>query len=60
MPLLSTANEILPLEMRALAIAMFYAFGTAIGGTTAPLIFGYLIESGSPWALAGGHVSTRP
>ena len=51
-----TASEIFPLETRALAIATFYAFGTAIGGTAAPLIFGYLIESDSPWALAGGYI----
>ncbi len=50
-----TASEIFPLEMRALAIATFYAFGTAVGGTAAPLVFGYLVQSGSPWALAAGY-----
>jgi MFS family permease len=51
-----TASEIFPLEARALAIAIFYALGTAIGGTAAPSLFGYLIGTGSQWALAGGYV----
>jgi MFS family permease len=42
-----TASEIFPLETRALAIACFYALGTAIGGSLSPLLFGWLIESGS-------------
>jgi MFS family permease len=50
-----TASEIFPLETRALAIAIFYALGTAVGGTVAPILFGYLVESGSVWALAGGY-----
>jgi MFS family permease len=44
-----TASEIVPLETRALAIAYFYALGTAIGGSTSPLLFGWLIQSGSAW-----------
>ncbi len=51
-----TASEIFPLEARALAIAIFYALGTAIGGTAAPSLFGYLIGTGSQWALAGGYM----
>src|SRR5262249_30548895 len=51
-----TASEVFPLETRALAIAIFYAVGTAIGGTVAPALFGHLIETGSPWALAGGYI----
>jgi MFS family permease len=50
-----TVSEIFPLEMRALAIAFFYALGTAIGGLGAPLLFGVLIESESHAALAGGY-----
>ena len=41
-----TVSEIFPMETRALAIAFFYAVGTAIGGITGPLLFGHLIESG--------------
>jgi MFS family permease len=51
-----TASEIFPLETRALAIAVFYALGTAIGGAVAPSLFGYLIGTGSQWALAGGYL----
>jgi MFS family permease len=50
-----TASEIFPLETRALAIACFYALGTAIGGGTSPLLFGWLIESGSPWRVSIGY-----
>jgi MFS family permease len=42
-----TASEIFPMETRALAIAFFYAVGTAAGGITGPLFFGKMIDSGS-------------
>ncbi len=51
-----TASEIFPLETRAMAIALFYALGTLIGGVSAPALFGYLIGSGAPWAVAGGYL----
>jgi MFS family permease len=51
-----TASEIFPLETRALAIAVFYALGTAIGGVTAPLLFGFLIARHTAWPLAGGYM----
>jgi MFS family permease len=41
-----TVSEIFPMETRALAIAFFYAVGTAIGGISGPLLFGQLIDSG--------------
>ena len=50
-----TASEIFPLETRALAIAVFYALGTLLGGAMAPALFGWLIETGAPWAVAGGY-----
>jgi MFS family permease len=50
-----TASEIFPLETRALAIACFYALGTAIGGSLSPLLFGWLIESGSNWLVSIGY-----
>jgi MFS family permease len=50
-----TASEIFPLETRAMAIALFYALGTLIGGVTGPFLFGFLISSGSQWAVAGGY-----
>jgi len=40
-----TASEIFPMETRALAIAFFYAIGTAVGGISGPLLFGKLISS---------------
>lgn len=50
-----TVSEIFPLEIRAFAIAVFYSIGTLIGGVGAPLLFGYLINTGSRWAVAGGY-----
>jgi MFS family permease len=50
-----TASEIFPLETRALAIACFYALGTAIGGSVSPVLFGWLIESGSAWRVSIGY-----
>jgi MFS family permease len=41
-----TVSEVFPMEIRALAIAFFYAIGTAIGGITGPLVFQKLGESG--------------
>jgi MFS family permease len=49
-----TVSEIFPMETRALAIAFFYAIGTAVGGITGPLLFGHLIASGDPAQLAFG------
>ncbi len=42
-----TVAETFPLEIRALAIAAFYAIGTGVGGVSGPLLFGSLVESGS-------------
>src|SRR5256714_8889048 len=35
-----TISEIFPLEIRAMAIAIFFAIGTLVGGVGAPLLFG--------------------
>jgi MFS family permease len=48
-------SEIFPLEVRALAIAIFYASGTLVGGVGAPALFGALIASGSRTHLALGY-----
>ena len=50
-----TVSEIFPLEIRAFAIAIFYALGTFIGGAGAPLLFGVLIGTHSRWAVSGGY-----
>ena len=42
-----TVSEIFPLELRGIAISLFYAFGTLVGGVGAPALFGHLIDSGS-------------
>jgi MFS family permease len=51
-----TVSEIFPMETRALAIAFFYAIGTAVGGITGPLLFGHLINTGKTSDLAAGFV----
>jgi MFS family permease len=51
-----TVSETFPLEIRALAIAFFYAVGTGIGGVGAPWLFGVLIDTGSRTSLLGGYL----
>ncbi|MGE3968279.1 MAG: MFS transporter [Dongiaceae bacterium] len=51
-----TVSETFPLEIRALAIAIFYAIGTGIGGIAAPYVFGLLIETGSRDRLLLGYL----
>ena len=51
-----TVSEIFPMETRALAIAFFYAVGTAIGGITGPLLFGQLIDTGDRGLVAMSFV----
>lgn len=52
-----TVSESFPLEVRALAIALFYAVGTGIGGIAAPVIFGALIASGSRESVFIGYLA---
>jgi MFS family permease len=51
-----TVSEIFPLEIRAVAIAIFYAIGTLAGGVGAPLLFGWIIGTGSITALFVGYL----
>jgi len=51
-----TVSETFPLEIRALAIAFFYAIGTGIGGVAGPFLFGLLIDTGSRWSVFGGYL----
>jgi MFS family permease len=51
-----TVSETFPLEIRALAIAFFYAIGTGIGGIAGPWFFGMLIDTGSRASLFGGYL----
>jgi MFS family permease len=52
-----TVSETFPLEIRALAIAIFYAIGTGIGGIVGPLFFGVLIQSGSRDSVFVGYLA---
>ncbi len=51
-----TVSEIFPLEVRAMAIALFYASGTLVGGSVGPLLFGHLIGTGSQHMLFLGYL----
>jgi MFS family permease len=41
-----TVSELFPVELRGMAIALFYAAGTTAGGLAAPALFGALVETG--------------
>ena len=51
-----TVSETFPLEVRALAIACFYAIGTGVGGVAGPALFGALIDSGSRPSVFVGYL----
>ena len=52
-----TVSEVFPLEIRGLAIAVFYACGTLVGGVGAPALFGALTETGSRLMLFWGYMA---
>jgi len=55
-----TVSELFPVELRGMAIALFFAVGTAVGGLAAPALFGVLLQTGSRsevfvgYAIGGG------
>src|SRR4029450_9213930 len=51
-----TGSETFPPEIRALAIAFFFAVGTGVGGIIGPWMFGVLIETGSRASVFGGYL----
>ena len=51
-----TVGESFPLEVRAVAIALFYAFGTGLGGVAGPALFGALIDTGSRLSIFWGYL----
>jgi MFS family permease len=51
-----TVGESFPLETRAMAIAIFYALGTAVGGVAGPMVFGHLIGAGGRMPLFHGYL----
>jgi MFS family permease len=52
-----TVSEIFPLEIRAFAIAIFYALGTLAGGVFAPWLFAFIVGTGSSNALVAGYLA---
>ncbi len=50
-----TVSEVFPLEVRALAIALFFAIGQG-ASSLAPLLFGVLIQSGRPIEVFYGNL----
>lgn len=50
-----TVSELFPVEVRGIAIAVFYAIGTA-GGAVAPSFFAWIVEGGDRTSLLAGYV----
>jgi len=50
-----TVSETFPLEIRAMAIAAFYALGTLVGGAVSPWLLGTLIGTGSRARVFDGY-----
>ena len=50
-----TVSELFPVELRGMAIAVFYAAGTGAGGVLAPLLFGALVQTGSLTSVSLGY-----
>ena len=51
-----TIGESFPLEIRAVTISLFYAFGTLVGGVGGPALFGALIDTGEPHRVMWGYL----
>jgi MFS family permease len=51
-----TVSETFPLEVRALAIALFYAVGTGVGGVVGPYFLSHLIDTGSRQSVFIGYL----
>jgi MFS family permease len=51
-----TVGECFPLEIRAITISLFYAFGTLLGGVAGPALFGALIDTGQPTQIFHGYL----
>jgi MFS family permease len=51
-----TVSELFPVELRGMAIALFYAVGTAAGGLAAPALFGVLVQTGSRQSVFAGYL----
>jgi MFS family permease len=51
-----TGSEIFPMELRAMALGVFYAIAMAVGGIAGPAIYGRIIDTGDPWILFIGYL----
>jgi MFS family permease len=51
-----TVGETFPLEIRAVTISLFYAFGTLLGGVAGPAVFGALIDTGERSQILWGYL----
>ena len=51
-----TVSEVFPMEVRAMAIALFYSIATALGGISGPVVFGQLIGTGNAGKLFVGYL----
>ncbi|MBX3205556.1 MAG: MFS transporter [Labilithrix sp.] len=51
-----TVSELFPVELRGMAIAVFYAAGTGAGGVLAPALFGVLVGTGSRHEVLRGYL----
>ena len=51
-----TVSELFPVELRGMAIAIFYAIGTGAGGVAAPALFGALVGTGSRMGVLWGYL----
>ena len=51
-----TGSEIFPMETRAMALALFYAVGTGIGGVVGPALFAKLVETGKEVSVFYGYL----
>jgi MFS family permease len=52
-----TVSEVFPLEIRAIAISIFYACGTLVGGVGGPALYGYVVGTGSRDFLFWGYIA---
>ncbi|MBV8830934.1 MAG: MFS transporter [Acidobacteriaceae bacterium] len=52
-----TVSEVFPLEIRAIAISIFYACGTLVGGVAGPALYGYIVGTGSRSLLVWGYMA---
>jgi MFS family permease len=51
-----TVSELFPVELRGMAIAIFYSIGTGAGGVAAPGLFGVLVGTGSRQGVLWGYL----